>query len=118
MGSSENEIETHSAESENRSGGFSESNVVLIKEFDLSSESSSYSDSSEVEPEAGEKKDKENPTVVASTYSHIHKLIRYLKVCTLSYMISKKMDFIATFYSFNYERLEGKNISYITYSYN
>lgn len=82
MGSSENEIETHSAESENRSG-VSESNVILIKEFDPSSESSSYSDSSEDEPEAGEKKDKENPTEVASTYSHIQKLIRYLKVYTI-----------------------------------
>lgn len=79
MDSDENEIDTHSAASENRSG-VSEANVVLIKEFEQSLESSSYSDSSEEEQEAAVKKEQKNPGEVASIYSHIQKLIRYLKV--------------------------------------
>lgn len=79
---SDNELDTHSAESENRSY-IGETNEVLIKEFELSPESSTYSDSSGEENETTIRKEKKKSNEIASIYSHIQKLVRYLKVMTL-----------------------------------
>lgn len=79
MESDDNEVDTHSGGSENRSY-IGETNEVLIKEFELSAESSTYSDTSGDENETAVKKEKKSSNEIASIYGHIQKLIRYLKV--------------------------------------
>ena len=83
MESDDNEVDTHSGGSENRSC-IGETNEVLIKEFELSPESSSYSDTSGDENEATIKKEKKTSNEISSIYAHIQKLIRYLKVIIIN----------------------------------
>lgn len=75
----ESDTETRSNLSENRSYT-SESNVVLIRELEHSSESSASSHSSEDESKPKVKTEKRDRADMNSIFAHIQKLIRYLKV--------------------------------------
>ncbi len=75
----ENDADRHSADSGNRSFG-EESNIIIIKELERGSESSSDSDLEEVEESAGTKTEKRSASEIVSVQVHMQKLIRYLKV--------------------------------------
>lgn len=80
MDSKDEERKIHSGESENDSFA-KDSNIVLIKELEQSSDSSNYSDdAADSVSEMSAIKEKKNPNEIASINAHIQKLVRYLKV--------------------------------------